>query len=304
MSVENAIAEKRFGVKIVTAWFESAINPIIEGLSIEQERLSRKSWTWQFMPGRLESIRYIGQMVPVGFGANLDQFAKYHQDIGETMRIHDEQARDLFVACKNLERAILDSGELDKIFTRVTTDEALRDLGKSLNDMFVGAGPSERLGWIAQEVINRTDKLPTYVNHAPLWNRYRDDFMAVLNQPSLKEAGASADRACEKLLQTVNRLIESLSSTREQLSLEYDVPPVPTASMLIAPEYDFANMQPDLERTRRFRAMARARMIQLDADLVALFPDSLAINAALRELLARQQSESAGVYGQGYEQGD
>ena len=66
----------------------------------------------------------------------------------------------------------------------------------------------------------------------------------------------------------------------------------------IAPEYDFANMQPDLERTERFRAMARARLIQLDADLAALFPDSLAVNAALRELLARRQSESAGVYAQ------
>jgi hypothetical protein len=60
-------------------------------------------------------------------------------------------------------------------------------------------------------------------------------------------------------------------------------------------ELDFTNLKPDWEQTQKRRAMARARLIQLDADLAALFPDSLAVNAALRELLTRRQSESAGV---------
>lgn len=61
-------------------------------------------------------------------------------------------------------------------------------------------------------------------------------------------------------------------------------------------ELDFTKLKPDWERTERQRALARARIIQLDADLLASFPDSFAVNQALRELLARRQSESTGVY--------
>lgn len=63
-------------------------------------------------------------------------------------------------------------------------------------------------------------------------------------------------------------------------------------------ELDFTKLKPDWERTERQRALARARLIQLDADLLASFPDSFAVNQALRELLVRRQSEGAGVFAQ------
>ncbi|MGH9856033.1 MAG: hypothetical protein ACREBD_39865, partial [Blastocatellia bacterium] len=67
-----------------------------------------------------------------------------------------------------------------------------------------------------------------------LWNRYRNEFMRVLDHPQVSYAKSLTDRAGEKLLQTVNRLIELLTDVRDQLSLEYDVPPVPAASMVVA----------------------------------------------------------------------
>src|SRR5215813_4445305 len=128
--------EKRFGEKIVAAWFETVINPALRSLALERERLSKKSWTWQFMPGRLESIRYVSQMIPAGYAPNLEQFKKYHPVISENITFHDDQVAQLFVACKNLERAILESGALGEVFACVTTDEALSELDKDLGDMF------------------------------------------------------------------------------------------------------------------------------------------------------------------------
>lgn len=226
--------EKPFGEKIVAAWFETVINPALRALSLEHALLSKKSWTWQFIPGRLESIRLVSQMIPAGYAPNLEQFKKYHPVISENINFHDGEVTQLYVACKNLERAILEKGALGEVFARVTTDEALGDLGKSLGDMFIGAEDSERLGWIAQEIINGAGEIPSYFYHAPLWNGHRNEFMRVLDHPQVSEAKALTDRAGEKLLQTVNRLIELLTDTRDRLSLEYDVPPVPAASMVVA----------------------------------------------------------------------
>ncbi len=225
---------KRFGEKIVAAWFETVINPTLRALSLEQELLIKKNRTWQFMPGRLESIRSVSQMIPAGYAPNLEQFKKYHPVISDNITFHDDEVAQLFVACKNLERAILESGALEKVFASVTTDEALNDLGKSLGDLFVGAEQPERLGWIAQEIINGAGEIPNYFYHAPLWNKYRNEFMRILDHPQVSHAKTLTDRAGEKLLQTVNRLIELLTDTRDQLSLEYDVPPVPAASMVVA----------------------------------------------------------------------
>ena len=232
--MSSNLVEKRFGEKVVAAWFETVINPALRALSLEQQRLSKKSWTWQFMPGRLESIRYVSQMIPAGYAPNLEQFKKYNPAISENMTFHDDEVAQLFVACKNLERAILESSALEEVFARVTTDEALSELDKSLGDMVTGVEEAERLGWIAQEIINGAGEIPSYFNHAPLWNRHRNEFMRVLDHPQVSEVKALTDQAGERLLQTVNRLIELLTDTRDQLSLEYDVPPVPAASMVVA----------------------------------------------------------------------
>lgn len=234
MSSENASSEKPFGVKIVTAWFESVINPALVGLAVEQEQLKAKNYTWQFMPGRLESLRHVKQMIPFGFVPNLEQFEMYYLAISDNIKIHDEEVAQLAVVCMNLQRAILDSGELEKIFARLTTPENLAKLGKTLDDMFIGGYKPEYLGWIAQEVINHTGDLPTYINHYPLWNAHRKEFMEVVNNEHVKGAEMSVDRAGEKLLKTIEHLIKLLKDARNQLSIDYDVPPVPTVSIIAA----------------------------------------------------------------------
>jgi len=53
----------------------------------------------------------------------------------------------------------------------------------------------------------------------------------------------------------------------------------------IAPEYDLANMKVDVERTMRFRAYARSRMIEIDPDIIEFFKTPEAVNDALRALI-------------------
>lgn len=60
--------------------------------------------------------------------------------------------------------------------------------------------------------------------------------MEVLNHPEVSEARNQVEHAGEDLLKKADRLGELLTETRERLSIQNDVPPVPipSASMLDA----------------------------------------------------------------------
>lgn len=236
MNNENAATEPRFGKNIVAAWFETVINPILSSISVEKDYLTKKYWTWQAVPGRLESIRRVDDMIPSGYQPNLRQFERYHPIIKESIGFYDDAVTSLFVACKNMARVILDSGALKPILDEVTTDAALAELGKSRSDLFFGGGVDENMkqGWIAQEIINGTVSLPSYMGHSPLWNKHRDRFMEVLDHPEVREAHGLVEHAGKDLLEKADRLSELLAETRDRLSIQTDVPPVPMSSMIAA----------------------------------------------------------------------
>lgn len=58
-------------------------------------------------------------------------------------------------------------------------------------------------------------------------------------------------------------------------------------------EIDFTQTKIDWERTRRFRAQARARMVRLDEDVAAVFDSSEAVNEALRTMIRVMQTAAA-----------
>lgn len=55
-------------------------------------------------------------------------------------------------------------------------------------------------------------------------------------------------------------------------------------------EIDFAQMQLDEERTRRFRAQGTANLVRLAPDVAAVFNSSAAVNDALRTLIQVMQA--------------
>lgn len=223
--------EKRVGPTIVTAWFGTVINPILDGLEVEKERLSRKSWTWQFMPGRLESIRYVKQMILPMYWPNLEHFGRFYPVIKENMDFHDGEVSTLFVACQTLQSEIMENNQFKELVARVTSADALQ--GLSLLELFGSSTEMEQRGWIAQCMVNGSGELPSYIMHAPLWNKCRDEFMRVLEEPTVRKAKKLTDRAGEKLLGTVVHLSKLLNETRDALSAEYDVPPVPIPLALV-----------------------------------------------------------------------
>jgi hypothetical protein len=233
--------EKKPGAQIVRAWFDTVINPLLRALETERSHLAKKDWTWQFRPGSFEVPQPIAAHLDV-VPDNLEQFLQFQPEVGNVVAQHDERVGILLGTCSDLQRNLEEGAELDKLYREVTSAESLSRLrptllgvsewsDENLVHSFFGAYPKpDHLALLAQYIINHTPELPYYYSTAPLWNVYRNEFLALLNYPSVKAEEEAAEKTGKDLLEAVRHLTDLLKAARETLSLEYDVPYV--AAML------------------------------------------------------------------------
>jgi hypothetical protein len=212
----------KVGERIVRAWFDTVINPLLQGLAWEQKRLSAKNWTWRYQTNDLESIRPCKQMLIAA--DNLEQFQGFYPAIAENVKSHDDHRAQLLVACQFLQKRLEESKELRALYEKTTASPVLDEIHASLNDLFGPTKPEEHISVLAEYIVNNTGVLPSYFTISPLWNRFREDFLAIAESASVNNQTRLTIRAGTKLLQVVNHLSDILKETREDLSLEYDMP--------------------------------------------------------------------------------
>ncbi|HWN98780.1 MAG TPA: hypothetical protein VNS63_05865 [Blastocatellia bacterium] len=216
---------------IVRAWFDTVLNPLLQALDVEQERLDRKDWTWRFIPGGLEEIRVVCAHLDIDARDNLEQFLELHTAVALFVRAHDKNVTLLSDKCEQLQRRLELSPELFSLYKRVTSREALSDIGANLKEIFGAYPRDQHLSLLAQYIVNNTGDLPEYHSTARLWNKHRDEFLAILRHRSIILHSAATNRAGAALLNTVVRLFRLLKDTRLNLSLEHDVPYVATTRL-------------------------------------------------------------------------
>ncbi len=224
----RAASERRkakVGPQIVRAWFDTVINPLLSSLGREQELLAAKNWTWRFKPAGLEAIRPL--ITYVDAQPNWEQFEQLYPDTARIADAHDRKVEALAHKCERLHRALVTNPEYLDLLGRITSAESLRALGQDRQDVFGAYPESDWPHLIAEYIINRTAELPSYYTTARLWNRYREELLALLGRPPLRGDDDAVSTAGEELRQTTGKLRLALQDIRLDLSLTHDVPYVP-----------------------------------------------------------------------------
>lgn len=221
----------RVGERIVRAWFDTVINPLLQKLKWEQTRLQAKNWTWRFQFKHLESIQPVRNMLPDQMLDNLEQFLNFHPAIREDIKFHDDQRTKLLVACQNLQQHLEESDDLRQLYSRFTSPDSLHELGTRLEDIFGSyKKPEEHISLIAEYIVNNTGELPSYYTTAPFWNKYRQNFLSLLDTPPINQHNRLTLPG-EQLLKLSKRLAQLLRGSREHLSIEYDMPYVTSSAI-------------------------------------------------------------------------
>jgi len=211
--------------RIVRALFDTVINPILRALPEEYNLLELHNWTWRFRADSLELIRIIPAYVDDLTRDNLDLFKELYPAAQKYFEAHDESVERLVAACRECHAVVKGSRTLREIYGRVTRPDSLVELGIADISGIFGAYPQENhLDVLAEQVVNNTGDLPAYYPISRLWNKYRDEFVNILAEPSVRPTYDIVLKAGQNIQENTLHLLTYLKEERLQLSLKYGEP--------------------------------------------------------------------------------
>ena len=229
-SKDLASSVRRVGPKIVRAWFDTVINPLIEVLANEESLLQSHNWTWRFRPAGLELIRPVEDHLGHAIWANAEQICELYPEIDRRILNHDIAAAELSRAVRDLYNSLLNDRAFESVFNALLEPGSLNELGVNSASELFGAYPNDDwMKLIAQYIVNNTSLLGPHNSTARLWNKHRKQLLSFLESPGIAPIHSDAVNTGDELRNSIGELNRALRSLRRELSLEYDEPPVPAA---------------------------------------------------------------------------
>jgi hypothetical protein len=214
--------QREVSPNIIRAWFDTVLNPLLYGLRGEAGVLSRANLTWRFESRDLVSLVPVRSLLVDAVQDNLDQFLSLHPECVGPMQEHDTGLQLLVESCRELESRLINSKEMQALFQRLTTPEALG--GRDVAEIFGTVLPINRLKALAEYIINNVERLPRYYNTADFWNEHSAEFLSLRDSPEIRPAWEATASATKRFSQEVDRLIDLLKKVRNELSLSAGVP--------------------------------------------------------------------------------
>ena len=214
----------RIGPRIVRAWFDTVINPLIESLESEFALAAKGNWTWRFRPPNLELIRPARRYLERTAVASLEQICDLEPETKVMTQSHDNNVKTVFESAATLHHALTTSQAFTGLCDSFWDPKALAVSGlRDIQDI-IGASPLEdRYDVIAQYVVNNVGELPNYYTTAKFWNRHRTALMGALDAPEIHPHHKSLAQAGRCLAGANQSLLRRLKDLRLKLSLEHDV---------------------------------------------------------------------------------
>lgn len=227
------------GPAIARAWLDTVINPLLTQLQDEKEYLRRCKWTWEVMGKSLKELRPICHLNDTDLVLNLEQILESHLTLIGLIKGHDGTIIYIYKRVEGLFEEVKSSPELSRIYSEITSSEALDTIKKKYPHRLSHHGSdaellrsfsfdpddqSQGLAWLAQEIVNRAGELTENISYQPLWNTYRDKLITLLMLPRFQAGINSIEDAKVNFLKVTEQLMQELKIIRQDLATRFRIP--------------------------------------------------------------------------------
>lgn len=215
--------------EIVRAWFDDAINPLIEDLKDEEERLADETWKWSHKHSRFQEFHYIS---PASSEGNKEDFLDQYPTIVELLELHDTSLTNLNDRGEALFRELTQNRSFRDAYCKAARPEALLELREKnpnfrdrgwaqiFSELFPSKSDESIIAMLAEFSMNRRI-LENHFCMFPFWNVHKQTFIDLVSPCETYPAVVHARQA---LLRVVRQVITTLKAERRALSVRYGVP--------------------------------------------------------------------------------
>ena len=219
---------RSFGPGIVRGWFDAVLNPVIQSMRYQIGKLNTRDLGWQAVNGTADSILPIKRLIPPYAEDTLEQFLNFFSDCKEKIHSYEEARQELEHACAQLQHALETCPELKDIYDKACLDNSTGYDGNYIHSVFSSyRNDVYHLGNLAQCIVNQANDLPADNPYAPVWIKYREQFIDLLELPGIKGRLQAIEQERRDVLYKVVELVKSFKNIREDLSIQHDVPYLP-----------------------------------------------------------------------------
>jgi len=205
---------------IVRDWFDTVFNPLLDKLKDECDLINIGNFTWRSRPRGFEFLREIDVYLDKDGKTNLPQIIAIYPAMKKKIQDHDVKLKLLEERCSLLHQALTkQSQDLHKIYQSITSDESLKELG--IYKMFGSSNQEDQIDLIAEYMVNQKGELPYYHSVSPLWNKYKKEFLDILEKELLLSKKKELIETSKELLFKTQELIRFLDDRRMDLSFQY-----------------------------------------------------------------------------------
>jgi len=227
MKKTNKAPGKDLGPNNVRAIFGTVINPSLQSLiELELIFLKETNWTWRSHYLRLEFIRPVESYLDTAGKQNIILIKNKFPQINKMINKHDHSVDILMRCCLELQTILQEAPELKRLYQETTNSSSLSALQRTIIDLFGTTDEKSNLKLLSEYIVNnRKEDIQQWYTISPLWNKYKEKYLALLEKSEIVRANQKTLKAGSNLYKFTQHLINALQNLRLELSLYYDIPP-------------------------------------------------------------------------------
>jgi hypothetical protein len=219
--------------KVVRAWFDTVINPLIYTLENERKAISEKEWAWNRHYRRIDGLHLMCPTSP-----NLEQFLLSYSQVRDLLKNHDAAVLCLIDRATEYHEAIRGSAELKAVYGETTQPEMIRKMVETRPHAFPGGhtdeenlrsvlGPDEEhLATLSEAIVSERGEamLGGSWGPAPFWNLHREALIGVARGERFLDYRREVALAWTELGSVIESATDCLKGIRHQLAIRHGEP--------------------------------------------------------------------------------
>ncbi|MCX6153139.1 MAG: hypothetical protein NT007_03150 [Candidatus Kapabacteria bacterium] len=220
--MENGLKKRKISKEIVSIWFKTVLNPIVNGLELANDLLKSNKYSWGNFSHEL-AINVLHGYVDYQYMPNFEQLSS--TEFIELLNLTESfnlQRTKLMDSCYKLYSNLLSNSTFNNLINDLIEEAVSFSVISKDAASFLKRPPT--IKYAAEYLVNNQKKLEDDHLLSPIWNKNQEKIFEVLKLPELNTDYLELIQELNDFKKVTFDTLRRIKEVRNELSLNYGVP--------------------------------------------------------------------------------